>query len=57
MIFSIAMILVSIFYYNPRMMLERESGIIDWFEDLVYTGLLSVAATLVLYAVVGKSLS
>jgi hypothetical protein len=29
------MILVSIFYYNPRIMLERRPGIIDWFEDRV----------------------
>ena len=30
---------------------------IDWFEDLVYTGLLFVAAALLLYAVGGRSLS
>ena len=55
--FSGAMILVSIFYYNPRIMLERRPGIIDWFEDLVYTGLLFVAAALLLYEVLGKSLT
>ena len=57
LIFSSVLILVSIFYYNPRMMLERKPNIIDWFEDLVYTGLLFVAAALLLYAVLGKSLS
>jgi len=57
LVFSIAMILVSIFYYNPRMMLERKPGLIDWVEDLVYTGLLFVAAALLVYAVAGKSLS
>ena len=57
LIFSSVLILVSIFYYNPRMMLERKPGTIDWFEDLVYTGLLFVAAALLLYAVLGKSLS
>lgn len=57
LIVSIVLILVSIFYYNPRVMLERKPGLIDWFEDLVYTGLLFVVAALLLYAVLGKSLS
>ncbi len=51
LVFSLAMILVSIFYYNPRIMMEREPGILDWFEDLVFTGLLFVAAALLLYEV------
>jgi hypothetical protein len=55
--FCIAMIVVSIVYYNPRIMLERKPGLIDWFEDLVYTGLLFAAATLLLYAVAGMSLA
>jgi hypothetical protein len=53
LIFSVAMICVSIFYYNPRIMLARQPGIIDWFEDLVFTGLLFVAAALLLYAMFG----
>lgn len=57
LIFSVVMILVSIFYYNPKMMLDRQPGLIDWFEDLVYTGLLFVAATLLIYAVSGASIS
>ena len=52
--FSVACILVSIFYYNPQIMLSRQSGMIDWFEDLVFTGLLSVAAALLLYSIVGR---
>jgi hypothetical protein len=54
--FSVAMICVSIFYYNPRIMLARQPGIIDWFEDLVFTGLLFVAAALLLYAMFGTSI-
>jgi phosphatidylserine synthase len=54
LIFSVSLILVSIFYYNPKIMLERKPGIIDWFEDLVYTGLLFVAATLLLYEIIGN---
>lgn len=54
--FSVMMILVSVLYYNPVIMLEREPGPIDWVEDLVFTGLLFVAATLLLYEVQGWSL-
>lgn len=50
--FSVLMILVSIFYYNPRVLLERKPGIIDWLEDLVFTGLLFIAATQLIYALV-----
>ena len=57
LIFAILLILVSVFYYNPKMMLEREPGLFDWFEDLVYTGLLFVAAAFLLLEVLGLSLS
>ncbi len=54
--FSLVAILVSVFYYNPTVMPERQPGIIDWFEDLVFTGLLFVAATLLIYEISGKAL-
>lgn len=57
LVLSIGMIGVSIFYYNPVIMAERQPGIIDWVEDLVFTGLLFVAATLLLYEVLGWSLT
>jgi hypothetical protein len=53
LVFSILMILVSIFYYNPVIQMERKPGVFDWFEDLVFTGLLFVAATQLIYAVLG----
>ena len=56
LIFSAAGILVSIFYYNPKIMMERQPGIVDWIEDLVFTALLLVPATLLLYEVLGFSL-
>lgn len=56
LVLSILMILVSIFYYNPKIIVERRPGVIDWLEDLVYTGLLFVAATLLIYEIVGKTL-
>jgi hypothetical protein len=57
LIFAILLILVSVFYYNPKMMLERKPGVIDWFEDLVYTGLLFVAAAFLLLEVSGLTLA
>lgn len=56
LVLSVVAILVSIFYYNPKIMLDRRPGIVDWFEDLVFTGLLFVAATLLLYEVLGLTL-
>ena len=53
---SVGMIVVSIFYYNPKIMLERRPGLIDWIEDLVFTGLLFVAATLLAFELCGLTL-
>lgn len=49
-VFAVAMIAISIFFDNPRMLLDREPGWFDWLEDLVYTGMLSVAAGQLSYA-------
>ncbi|KQP70566.1 hypothetical protein ASF40_12465 [Microbacterium sp. Leaf288] len=57
LIFSVLVILVSIFYYNPKMMPARKPGLFDWFEDLVYTGLAFVTATLLALEVAGLTLS
>ena len=51
LIYCAILIMVSIFYYNPKIMLERKPGIFDWFEDLIYTGLLFTAATMLAYEV------
>ncbi|MFB7885898.1 hypothetical protein [Microbacterium sp. NPDC056057] len=56
LVFSVLVILVSIFYYNPKMMPAREPGLFDWFEDLVYTGLAFVSATLLALEVSGLTL-
>lgn len=56
LVLSAGWILNSIFYYNPTIMLERQPGVIDWIEDLAFTGLLFVAATLLLYDVLGMEL-
>ena len=57
LIFSVVFIVVSIVYYNPRMMVERKPGIIDWVEDLVYTGLLFVVAAFLTLEVSGLTLA
>jgi phosphatidylserine synthase len=54
--FTVAIILVSLFYYNPRIMPERRPELIDWLEDLVFTGLLFVAAALLAYETMGWKL-
>ncbi len=51
LVFSGGAIMASILYYNPKIMVERAPGVIDWFEDIVFTGLLFVAAGLLLYDV------
>ena len=56
LVLSIGSILVSVIYYNPRIMVERSPGIIDWIEDLVFTGLLFVSSALLLYQVLGITL-
>jgi hypothetical protein len=56
LVFSVVVIGASILFYNPRIMLERQPGIIDWFEDMVFTGLVFVAAALLLYQVLGVTL-
>ena len=56
LIVAVVLILFSIFYYNPVMMLAWKPGPIDWFEDLVYTGLLFVVAFLMAYALLDTTL-
>lgn len=55
--FCIVVILASIFVYNPTVLLARKPGPVDWFEDLTFTGLHFVAATLLLYEVTGSTLA
>ena len=56
LLLCVAWIVYGIFVFNPVVMLERKPGIIDWVEDLVFMGLLFVAATLLLYELLGWEL-
>jgi hypothetical protein len=60
LVFTVVFILVSILYYNPVVLLERSGGapsVVDHAENLAYTGLLFVAAALLFYELLGRSLS
>jgi hypothetical protein len=57
LILSLVLIGLSIYYYNPVIMLKRKPGPIDWLEDMVYTGLLFVVAALLIYHLAGITLS
>jgi hypothetical protein len=54
--FAAIVILISTFYYNPRVMSERRPDLFDWFEDIAFTGLLFVSAALYLYDALGWAL-
>jgi hypothetical protein len=55
MVFSVLVVGVSTLHYNPVMMLARQPGVIDWFEDIAYTVAHAVAATQLVYALAGTS--
>ena len=47
--FTVLVIGISILYYNPTIMRDRRPGIVDWLEDLLFSGLLFVVAALLAY--------
>ncbi|MFH8249471.1 hypothetical protein ACH3VR_03760 [Microbacterium sp. B2969] len=57
LIFAALIVIVSVFYYNPVIMIERKPGLVDWIEDLVYTGLLFVVVAFLWLEVAGFALS
>lgn len=57
LIFSASVIVISIFFYNPTIMIERSPKLADWIEDLVFTGLQFVAVTLLTLEVAGLALA
>lgn len=54
---TMALIGVSIFYYSPIVLPQRQPGPIDWLEDKLYTGLLFVAVALLVYDLLGRTLT
>jgi hypothetical protein len=57
LIFSAVVTAASILYYNPKILLERDPGVVDWFEDLVFTGLVFLAMALLVYQVLDVTLN
>jgi len=43
---AVAMVLVSALHYNPTIMAVRQPGMIDWAEDVAFTGLFFASAVL-----------
>jgi hypothetical protein len=56
LVVSLAGIGVATFYYNPVIMRDRQPGVIDWIEDVLFAGLLFVAAALLIYDLSGFEL-
>jgi hypothetical protein len=56
LVFSGVVTAASILYYNPRILLERHPGVLDWLEDLVFTSLVFLALALLCYQVLGVTL-
>lgn len=56
LVFSAVVTAASILYYNPRILLERNPGVVDWFEDIAFTSLVFLAMALLLYQVLGVTL-
>lgn len=50
-------ILVSTFYYNPVVMRDRSPGVVDWVEDILFTGLIFVAAWMLALHLLGFRIS
>lgn len=43
---AVVMVLISALYYNPTIMAARQPGMIDWVEDVGFTGLFFASAIL-----------
>jgi hypothetical protein len=56
LVFSAVVTAASILFYNPRILLERNPGVVDWFEDIAFTSLVFLAMALLLYQVLGVTL-
>lgn len=56
LVFSAVVTAASILYYNPKILLERNPGVVDWFEDIAFTSLVFLAMALLFYQVLGVTL-
>ena len=56
LLFTLGLIAVGMFYYDPEILPARHPGYVDWFESVVYLGLLFIAAFLCLQEACGHTL-
>lgn len=56
LILAAGLLLISIFYYGPSVLFERKPGLVDHFEDRVYTALVAIVAVLLGYQLLGVTL-
>ena len=56
LVLSVAMVFVSAFYYNPTIMAARLPGMVDWAEDVAFTGLFFASGALLAAQVAGITL-
>ena len=54
---ALAMVGVSAFYYNPTIMAARQPGMVDWAEDVAFTGLFFASGVLLAVHVTGTTLA
>ena len=54
---AVGMVLVSGLYYNPTIMAARQPGMIDWAEDIAFTGLFFASGVLLVAHVTGNTLT
>lgn len=56
LLYTLGLLALGTFYYNPNILLARHPGLIDWFESVAYLGLLSIAAFLCIQHLRGNML-
>ncbi len=57
LIVSLAVIMVGIFYYGPKILMARRPGPIDWAENTIFGGLLFAVAVLSINYLLGSTLA
>ena len=53
---AVGLLAISIFYYGPKVLFERKPGLIDHFEDRVFTVLVAAVALFLGYQLLGVTL-
>lgn len=57
LVLATGLFLASVFYYGPKVLFERRPGLVDHFEDRVFTALVAIVAVLLGYQLLGVTLT